>query len=195
MKTIFLDVETTGLDTIRCGMFQLAGIIDVDGETKEEFDIKCGLFQDDLVEEKSFEKTGLCLKEISKYPNPTTAFKTFINILSRYVDRYDRKDKFTAIGYFSEFDAQVLRSWFKKNKNDFFGSWFSHPFIDCSQLVAYTYQQDRNMFPNFKLQTVAYMLGITENENADDFHDALFDIRVTRSIYYKINSMLTGENN
>ena len=193
-KKIFIDVETAGLDTSRCGMFQVAGIVDINGETKEEFDFQCGLFQDDLVEEKSFEKTGLSIKEISQFPNPTGIFKTFINTLSKYIDRYDKNDKFIALAYFADFDNQVLRSWFKKNKDDFFGSWFHHPFLDIAQLVAFVYQQDRNLFPNFKLQTVAYMMGITESDNPKEFHDALYDVRITREIYYKVNSMLIGEN-
>lgn len=192
MKQIFVDLETTGISN-RCGVIQIAGIIDIDGETKEEFDIKCGLFKDDLIEEKSFEKTGMSIEKISKLPNPTTAYKSLISILSKYVDKYDKKDKLIAIGYFADFDNQFLRSWFKKNGDEFFGSFFFHPWIDVAQLVAYTYQQDRDLFPNFQLPTVAYMMELADKIQDEQYHDGLYDIRMTRKIYYKIHEMLSGK--
>ncbi len=192
LKQIFIDTETSGIST-RCGVIQIAGIIDIDGETKEEFDIKCGLFKDDLIEEKSFEKTGMTIEKISKLPNPTSSYKILTEILSKYVDRYDKTDKFNAIGYFASFDSEHLRSWFKKNNDDFFGSWFFHPWIDVAQLVAYTYQEDRELFPNFQLSTVAYMMELTDKMNDEQYHDGLYDIRATRKIYYKIHEMLSGK--
>jgi len=190
-KLIFLDTETTGTDRQKSGVFQIAGIIEYKG-VYEEFNFFCNIFDGDLVDEKSFEITDMTLDKIMKLPNPTDTFEKFVELLSKHVDRYDRKDKFTGIGYFSEFDAEMLRSWFRKNKDDYFGSWFWHPFIDVAQLAAYLYQENRDLFKDFKLKTVAYMMEATEEKDNEMYHDALFDIKLTRNMYHKLNKFLLG---
>jgi len=191
-KLIFLDTETTGTDRKKSGVYQIAGIIECDGKA-EEFDFKCNIFDGDLVDKKAFEANKMSINKIMTFPNPKDTFREFIDLLSKYVDRFDKKDKFVAIGYFSEFDAEILRTWFIKNNDNYFGSWFWHPFLDVAQLVAYVYQEDRDMFPNFKLSTVAYMLEVTNEKDEGVFHDALFDAKITRDIYWKLDKILRGE--
>ena len=188
-KLLFVDVETTSTDRLRSGVYQIAGIIEYE-KVYEEFNLFCNIFDTDIVDEKSLKAAGRTSLMLNELPNPVDIFQKFIDLLSKHVDRYNRNDKFTAIGYFSEFDAEVLRSWFKKNKDNYFGSWFWHPFLDVSQLVAYVYQENRDLFKNFQLKTVAYMVEATEEKNEEVYHDALFDVRLTRTMYYKLNEML-----
>ena len=41
MKILWLDTETTGLNTDKCDLIQLAGIVIIDGEEKERFNFYC----------------------------------------------------------------------------------------------------------------------------------------------------------
>jgi len=191
-KLIFLDTETTGTDRKKSGVYQIAGIIECDGKA-EEFDLKCNIFENDFIDQKAFESNKMSIEKIMTFPDPKDTFNEFIELLSKYIDRYNKNDKFTAIGYFSEFDAEMLRNWFIKNGDNFFGSWFWHPFLDVSQLVAYVYQDNRDLFTNFKLSTVAYMLEVTNEKDEGVFHDALFDAKITRDIYWKLDKILRGE--
>ena len=90
------------------------------------------------------------------------------------------------IGYFSEFDAQILRNWFKKNRDDFFGSYFWHPWIDVAQLAAYVYQEDRDIFPNFRLGTIAYAMALVNDKEDKILHNALIDAKITRQMYWEL---------
>lgn len=40
MKLLYIDTETTGVDPMQNGIVQISGCIEVDGELKEEFDLR-----------------------------------------------------------------------------------------------------------------------------------------------------------
>ena len=180
-KRIFIDTETTSEDQKRAGVFQIAGIIEYE-KICEQFDFHCNIFDGDLVEDSAFKTNEMSIEKIMKFPDPVSVFQQFIGLLSKHVDRYNKNDKFTAIGYFSEFDAQILRNWFKKNRDDFFGSYFWHPWIDVAQLAAYVYQEDRDIFPNFRLGTIAYAMALVNDKEDKILHNALIDAKITQQM-------------
>ena len=55
MKLLFLDTETTGLEPGKHGVVQIAGIIEIDGVVKEEFDFLCRPFDGQLYEARALE--------------------------------------------------------------------------------------------------------------------------------------------
>jgi len=183
-KVIFLDTETTSVDTERCGMYQVSGIIDIDGKTVEEFNVFSDIFSDDLVEESAFAKNGYTLAKIHQLPYPLKAFSAFCNMLRKHVDQYDKLDKFIVVGYMADFDNRVLRQWFLKNGSKFFGAYFWVPWIDVMQLAMYILQDKRHEMENFKLITVAKFVGLPADENQN--HDALYDAKMTRDLYYEL---------
>ncbi len=185
-KVIFLDTETTSVDTEHCGMYQVSGIIDIGGKTVEEFNVFSDIFSDDLVEESAFEKNRYTLAQIHKLPLPLKAFSTFCNVLRKHVDQHDKSDKFIVIGYMADFDNRVLRQWFSKNGSKFFGAYFWVPWLDVMQLAMYMYQDQRDQFENFKMGTVAKFMGIEHDD--ERFHDAVYDTGITRQMYYKLTS-------
>ncbi len=98
-----------------------------------------------------------------------------------FVDRYDKNDKFYFVGYNAKFDADHLRAWFQKNKDDYFGSWFWNPPLDVMSFAAFGLMRRRASLRNFQLLTVAEALGIaTDKDNA---HDALYDVELTRNVF------------
>lgn len=186
-KTIFIDTETTGLNTDKCGVYQIAAIVDIDGKTEAEINIFSNIFPEDVVEQEVFDLHGQeKMGAISTYQKPFRAHGQLIYELEKFVDRYDPKDKLIAIGYVADFDNRVLRRFFKKNKDDYFGSYFWHPWIDVMGLAMYFYQDQRHLFENFKLGTVAAYAGVQVDGRG--LHDALFDVKLTRELYYKLTS-------
>jgi len=183
-KVLFLDTETTSVNTEKCGLIQISGIVEIDGNPVEEFDIRSSIFPEDEVSEEALVKNGVSLEQIQSFQPPKAAFFKLLSILKKHVDKYDKLDKFIVVAYVSSFDNAVLRSWFKKNHDDYFGSWFWNPWIDTMNLAIYVYQNRRFEFENFKQITVAKFVGI----NVDDrkAHDALYDVRMCRQIYKNI---------
>lgn len=184
MKTLFIDAETTSFHADICGLIQISGIIEIDGVEKEKFDIRSNIFDDDEILNEALETNGISLSQIKKFPKPRIAFAKFISVLKKYVDQYDKNDKFVVYAYKSEFDNTVLRSWFLKNNDNYFGSWFWNPWIDIMNLSMYILQEERSLLKNFKLITVAEYLGL-EIDN-DKAHDSMYDIELAREVYRKI---------
>ncbi len=183
MKTIFFDTETSGTDDKKNGILQLAGEIELDGNVFENFDYKMKPFPDQIIEDSALESNGFTRKQIEGFADPFDCSVQFIRMLNKYVDRFDKSDKFTLVGYNSRFDDGFLREWFINCHEKYYGAYFHWPAIDVSNMVAVKYRKVRSHFPNFKLMTVAKILKIDVDESKA--HDAVYDTAVTKAIYQK----------
>lgn len=183
MKIIYFDVETSGVDDKKNGILQLAGIVECAGEETEAFSFFMKPFKDQIVEDGALKANGFTRSQIESFADPYECYTKFIRILKRYVDRFDRSDKFTLIGYNSRFDDGFLREWFKRCHDKYYGSYFFWPAIDVSNMVAVKYRKTRGQFPDFKLMTVAKTLKIEVDENKA--HNAEYDTLVTKAVYEK----------
>jgi DNA polymerase-3 subunit epsilon len=184
MKYIFCDTETSGLDPSKHALIQIAGLIDIDGEIKESFDIRMQPFKNQFLSKESLKVNGLTFEDISKYVKPQEGYNQFIEILSKYVSKFDKSDKFFFVGFNSSFDDTFLRQFFVNCEDQYYGSWFWWPTIDVATFAMEFLKEERSKFPNFKLATVAKSLGIDVDESR--LHEALYDSILTRSIYRKI---------
>lgn len=183
IKKCFIDTETTGLDPKANGILEIAGIIETDNST-EEFLIECSPFKDDVVDKKALEVNRVSEKGLFKRTPPKDAYRDFTNILSKYVNRYKKQDKFFFFAYNAKFDFDFLRAWFYKNDDKYFGSWFFYPAIDVAVLAAMYLRDERSRMINFKQTTVAPVLGIDIDESKA--HGALYDTRVMKAIFDKV---------
>jgi DNA polymerase III subunit epsilon len=172
-KHLILDLETTGLDPFTNGVHQIAGIIIVDNQMVDNFDIRCRPLPTDKVEDEALAVGGITREQLMAYQSPEEAFIELTEYLSKYVERYVKPDKFFLYGYNVKFDSDFLRQWFLKQDNKFYGSWFWHPPIDIMTLAMYYLRSKRSEMVNFKLETVAGKLGVKTREGA--FHEALTD--------------------
>lgn len=194
MKYLFFDVETTGLDPQKNAIIQLSGIIDIDGEIKEEFDFRIKPFEDSVINQSSLDFLGFTKEHIMNYPEPDIQFNKFVNILNKYVKKFDRNDKFFLVGYNSQaFDMPYLRKFFldnSKTAKDYeygngFGSYFYNPTLDVMILQAMYNKNNYNLTKEKKLFVVCKSMGMKIDE--EKLHDALYDVRITRELFYKIN--------
>lgn len=157
-KQIFIDLETNNSLDPRTGhITQLAGIIRINGKVKEKFNFKNNIYH---------------------------SFKT---ILDKYVDKFDKSDKFYFIGYNAKFDSDFIRELFLKNKDNFYGSYFFTPIIDVMGICAYKFMLKDIRPENFKLGTIARYFKIPVKES--DLHDALYDIEITKEVYQKLRKL------
>ncbi len=182
MKILFFDVETTGVLPNKHGIHQISGEIQIDGETKEQFNLKVRPNPKAEITPEALEVGGVTLEQIMAYPPMEEVFPQFISMLSKYVDRYNKKDKFFLCGYNNaSFDNNFLRGWFLQNGDRYFGSWFWANSIDVMVLATPFLANVRSKMENFKLATVALACGI--NVEDDKLHDASYDIYLTKEIY------------
>lgn len=185
MKRIWIDTETTGTDPDKHDIWQLAGIIETDTE-EQEFDFKMKPINMESVDKEALEVGGVTMEQLAGFPDARMVLTDFSMLLSRYVSPYNRQDKFTIYGFNVRFDEDMLRAWWRKCGNKFYGSYFWWPSVDVAQL-AHVHLMDnekRHVMPNFKLGTVATVMGIAIE---DRLHDAMTDIRLTKAIFQKIS--------
>ena len=181
-KLLFLDVETTGTDPARHGIVQLSGIIEIDGIEKERFDYRLKPFPGDLFNPEALKVNGLTMEQIRGFEEPLTVYQEFKVMIFKYIDRYDKKEKFHIVGYNSRFDDSFLRRLFEKCLDKFYGSYFWWPAIDVSNMAALKCINSRYEFKNFKLITVAKAAGIEIDPNK--LHDAMYDVNITKELFY-----------
>ncbi len=187
MKLLFYDLETTGTMYWRNGIHQLSGIVVINGEIKETFDFKVQPNPKADITAEALAVAGVTQEQIMAYPPMWGVWKEFTDMLGKYVDKFDKQDKFYLCGYnITQFDNQFLRAWFVQNSDNYFGSWFWSNSIDVMVLATQYLLPIRPSMENFKLCTVAKELGIEIEE--EKLHDAQYDNYLTYEIYKVVTS-------
>ena len=184
IKKCFIDLETTGTDHKLNGIIQIAGIIEIDGEEKERFNLFCQPFPADKINPEALEANGITMKDIESYPGHQAAFLDLKRALCRYVKPFDKLDKYFFYGYNARFDNDFLRAFFAKHEDKYFGSWFWNPPIDIMSLAIEHLLLERSSMINFKLVTVLHEMGIEVDDSK--LHDGLYDIELTRTLYQRL---------
>lgn len=182
MKLVFFDLETTGTNPGKHGIHQISGQIVIDGVVKESFDFHVQPNPKALIEEEALKVGGVAREQILAYPPMQQVYQEFVAMLGKYVDKFNKKDKFFLVGYNNAaFDNQFLRGFFLQNGDVYFGSWFWSNSIDVMVLASAYLATRRPEMENFKLSTVAKTLGIVVND--DSLHDAMYDIELTKAVF------------
>lgn len=162
MKLLFFDLETTGTYPGKHGIHQMSGMIVIDGEIKEKFDFKVRPNPQAEILDEALEVAGVTRDQILAYPPMGEVYHQFVDgILAKYVDRYNKTDKFFLVGYNNaSFDNQFLRGFFLQNGDKYFGSWFWANCMDVMVLATPYLAAKRAEMKDFKQGTVAKTLGI-----------------------------------
>ena len=182
-KLLFIDCETTGLYAPGAGLVQVAGIVEIDGEEVETFDLRCRPFPGDLLNKDALQIIGKTREELAALPDPADTFRELLDVLDRHVDRFDKADKFFMVAYNASFDNEHLRAWWKKCGDEYFGAYFWTPPLCVMTLAGIALRPSRPDLPNFKLATVAQAMRITAD---GDPHDALTDVRLSAGIWRRL---------
>lgn len=188
IKIIFIDTETGGVNAEKSALIQLSGIIEVDGTEKEKFNFYIKPFENSEVNEKALEVQGRTLEELrtDKYIDESIIYKKFLEILDKYIDKYDKDDKFIVAGYNVKFDIDILKALFERNNNKFLFSYFNSSMLDPLYSV--------------RLLQVAGMLPVLENNKLETWckyfnielkaHDSLQDITATKKLIEKLVELI-----
>lgn len=158
MKTIWLDTETLSVDYDKPDIFQLAGFIEIDGVIKEKFNF---FFRPDIdfdeVSEDIWEfhanTTGTTREDIEGFElSSKEALSKFISILDKYVDRYDKNDKFVIGGYNVQFDISKITTWAKHHGFKYLFAYLGNRKYDPFYIIPFALAGIE--FPSLKLECV-----------------------------------------
>lgn len=184
-KILYFDVETTGIDPKKNAVFQISGLIEVSGKVVEEFNFFCQPPEGTEISSKALEITGKTYDDLASYPPSADTFAKLTFTLSRYIDKYDNKDKFYPCAYNGQFDLEFVNQFFIQHKDHYFGSWQNWQLIDPLPMVRMLSYAGVISLPDHKLGTVAKYFGIKI-----DAHDAMSDIRATRELVQLLKTEL-----
>ena len=185
IKKLFLDTETTTAEIGDGHIIEIGGIIEY-GKTYKEFVLNAQPADFEYVlKEEATDKHGFSREDIDKFPTCQQAYGSLIEILEKHVDRYDKTDKFVMYGYGAEFDNQFLRKFFLENNDNFFGSWFWHPWVDVMSLAMNSLAEERHRIENFQLSTVAEYLGIEVEK--EKLHGTRYDNYLCMEVFEKVD--------
>ena len=189
VKIIYLDTETTGLDAKRCGIIQLAAILEIDGQEADAFEPRICPRYDLEISAEALAVSGTNEEDMQDFPTEGQALHAFRTWMGKHIDKFSKTDKAFFAGYNSPFDVEFVRAWFERNADKYFGSWFWSGSIDVMGAALWALRDQRASLPNFKLGTVAeHVLGsrVAELTAEAGLHNAMTDIRITRELHKRI---------
>ena len=189
-KIFFFDLETTGVKHWQNGIHQISGGVVIEGKMVEKFNFKVRPNEKAKIEDEALAVAGVSRETVLSYPPMQTVYNQIIKILAKYVDKYNKTDKFHLAGFNNaSFDNSFFRAFFVQNATtdkerefgNYFGSWFWADSFDVMVLASHYLREKRATMENFKLMTVAKAVGIEVDESR--LHDAEYDIDLTYQIF------------
>lgn len=189
MKLFVFDLETTGLDPKKNGILTLSGDVYYNGALRDCIHLEMQPFEEDEVDDYALEVNGI--KDYSNWLLPNDAYGELLKFFDKHILKWDKKDKFYGMGYNSRFDYNFLDEFFKKNKNNYLGSYLNPRYLlDVYELVKMAVFMGKiPQLPDLKLGTVASHFEIKFGA-----HTSQEDIRCTYQLYERIKSILRGES-
>ena len=188
MKILFIDTETGGLDPRRSALIQLSGVIRVDKRDVETFNYFIRPFEGAEINDEALAVQKRTREELmsSKFKSEEEVYKEFVQLLDKYIDKYNREDKFIVAGYNVSFDVKFLQEFFKRNNNNFLFSYLSKMELDPFRYIPFLQLCGKlPMLPNNKLETWCAHFGIEL-----DAHDSLNDIIATKELILQSTKLL-----
>lgn len=193
-KLLWLDTETTGLDAKKHGVIHIAALYE---EAAIPYYENAPFVFNELsnamgckIDKEALRINGHKKKKIKKYPNSGETFNHFIDFLDHRVDKFDKEDKITIMGYNVKFDLEMLHAWAKRESYDYLGSYLDWRVVDVLVLARNEWLMGRMPSDpvDFKLGTICEVYGIKPPN-----HDALDDIKATRKLYFKMMEIADGK--
>lgn len=188
-KIFWYDTETTGIDSRRHAMVQLAGLLEIDGAVVEEIDLLFRPPEGRIIDPRALAVNGRTEVELDGFPELAIGIGRLKEVFGRYVSKYDRADKFVPAGFNINFDQEFLREGFRLAGDKYGpGSWLFNAPLDVRSWVALAVARDGLRLPDYKLTSVCAHYRIV----LDNAHDALADVRATRELFYRLAGGAAG---
>lgn len=189
MRFMWLDTETTGLETTDASAFELAFILVQNGVVICERDFYLNPLSETIKYNEDAGKIhGYTEEQIKAFPPEKEQVLKIVDFLQSSVNLFkldgSRTEKLVIAGYNVEFDKKHLKALLARN-----GFNYDDYFIDTAdvfeQVKRAGIQKALPYLPDRKLGTVAKHLGV----NLENAHNALADIRATREVAKKLQQL------
>lgn len=179
---LYLDVETTGLDSRLNDIIQLACIPVINGVKQKPFNQFCQPLNYENIDQGAIDTHGITIDKMRSFQSQEQMLKSFIAYLKAF------NCKFVMAGFNINFDRKFVGGLFQKHQmNDQYRELFSNNVHDV--YVRAKLLKSQKKIASAKLSVVAEYLGI----KLDNAHDALNDITATIDVDEKLSELM-GEH-
>jgi DNA polymerase-3 subunit epsilon len=192
-KILWIDVETTGLDSRKNSITQLSIIYDEHPLIeRRNFHIKP--LPGSEIDPIALQVQGKTADEIDKYPVIEEVFPQFLDFMDSHIDRYDPGDKAIFGGFNARFDYDFISSWYSRatailnmpDRNKYgIGVYVRSVFLDPLPILHLAHARGLISLPSYRLQSVCDHLGIPLMA-----HDSMSDIRATRHLFIRLHEAI-----
>tara|TARA_R110002020_G_scaffold148509_3_gene324356 strand:- start:1019 stop:1627 length:609 start_codon:yes stop_codon:yes gene_type:complete len=195
LKLFFFDTETSGINPVNDDIWQIAGMVEVNGKVIDAFDIKMRPRYIERIPEKLFKMFNTTKEEMMKYPSRESAFDKVLDFFSKHTDIESRDGSLIPVGHNA---ASFDMAFFKK----FFNEEFKYKSMEWQHLLDYHCIDTMNLcalaaltgvFPeeadSLRLADSCEIMGIDFDE--EEAHDALYDVKKTRSLFKAFQKIVT----
>jgi DNA polymerase III epsilon subunit-like protein len=176
---LWSDVETTGTDSIRCAITQIASALEIDGKIVDTFIGKMRPHKDAVVEREALEIQEVTEKEIRDWPDPVAVYAQYYGWMKKHGHAGNKQARFIPAGYNHQFDLDFMSSWFERETGGPYAFWDFLQFkpIDPFPWIVTLWRYGRLPVVDCQLGTVCACLGIELKA-----HDPMSDIMATREV-------------
>lgn len=132
---VFYSIATTGLNSVKCDIIEIAGIIRQGGNKVGEFDLWNRPQPSAQISPEALKASKVSEEMLKKLP--IYGFAELTKVLGKYIDPFNPSDKAILIGYKNRsFDDLFMKQWFSRNSS-YLASYFKNYTVDVSVLVAW----------------------------------------------------------
>lgn len=194
-KILFIDTLTTGLNSDRCAIYRLGGIICEENvkSLKEikAFDLLMRPFHGARIIDESLAVGGMTRSRMIYFPDEKKVFEEFMSIISSVIDIRNPKDKLYIVGlHASSFDVPFLKAWFNRNGNTHFRDCFYVQTLDLMSLAAFYLMGQRTAMANFYMDNMAKALNVEVFK--DEEHSNISTVRTGIQVYRELKKRMVG---
>lgn len=186
-KLLFFDTETTGLDKKLNSIISMAGVIDsTQGEIVQtvSFDIQMQPFSYENIDEGALKINHTTIDELKTRKPFADGINEFLTLLDSYIDKYDKNDKFTLVGYNIRFDLDMLYEGCQSIGQKFLMSYIKGHTVDVYEIMKFLNVAKCWNMPAINLGKAIELFNI-KNSNE---HTSLGDTLAVRELYYYLIS-------
>lgn len=184
---VYLDTETTGIDSQDCGLTQIAALMEYDGEIIGSFDSFVQPPDDASISDEAVEITGIEPSQYSTFPSETNVYERFVTFLNE-TNPVDRKPAICA--YNIAFDFEFLSGLFARHEDRICNHLSPGYSLDPLTLFSFISMN----IPSLKnsrrtLESVANSLDV---RNERTLHDAREDTALLYGVLQQLNKLVRG---
>lgn len=189
MKILWLDVETTGLDSKKNDIVSLAAIIDIDGQVVDSIYLEMQPVSYENISPEALKVNGYTIEQIKTFQTPQEALKKFMAFLGKHCNKFNKSDKYILGGHnVATFDKGFVADWAAKLGEKYLFSYLDYHVIDTVQIAMLFKVAKKLPTANIKLGTLTEHFKIVVTGS---LHNSKTDIEATRNLYYKFASLMS----